>query len=64
MALTMNSVGIPGGFRGNAISGKIWGLGWFRVTWGLKRLLRTVVAEIITESIRFEPKSVSAMDIN
>ena len=31
MALQMNSVGIPGRFRGNAgFSGKIWGLGWFR----------------------------------
>ena len=41
MALSMNSVGIPGGFRGNArVFGKIWGLGWFRVIWGVKRLLR------------------------
>ena len=41
MALSMNSVGIPGGFRGNArFSGKIWGLGWFRVISEVKGLLR------------------------
>ena len=40
MALSMNSVGIPGGFRGNAgFSGNL-GLGWFRAIWGVKRLLR------------------------
>ena len=39
MALSMNSVGIPGGFRSNAgFSGKfrVWG----GFGWGVKRLLR------------------------
>ena len=41
MALSMNSVGIPGGFWGNAgFSGKFGVLGWFRVVWGVKRVLR------------------------
>ena len=41
MALSMNSVGIPGGFGATPdFQQKIWGLGWFRAIWGVKRLLR------------------------
>ena len=41
MALNMNSVGIPGGLRGNArFFRKILGLGLFLAIWGLKKLLR------------------------
>ena len=38
--VSYNFSGIPGGFRRHAGFGKIWGLGWFRAIWGLKRLLR------------------------
>ena len=37
IAFSMNSVGIPGGFRGNAgFSGKFGVWGWFRGNWGVK----------------------------
>ena len=37
VALNMNSVGVPGGFRGDAGFWKICGFGWFRAIWGLKK---------------------------
>ena len=41
MALSMNSVAIPGGISGQRrIFGNMWGLEWFRAIWGVKRLLR------------------------